>query len=90
LVFPTLGSAALFALALGLLNAFIRPVLVLLTLPLTIVTLGLFALVLNLFLFWLAAGLAGVHVGGGLLGLVVAAIAVSVVSGLIGRLAGVK
>ncbi|MBI5810467.1 MAG: phage holin family protein [Deltaproteobacteria bacterium] len=41
------------ALLLGLLNIFIKPVLVLLTLPITIVTLGLFTLVINASLFYL-------------------------------------
>jgi len=40
---------------LGLVNAFIRPVLWLLTLPLTMLTFGLFALVVNAFTLWLAA-----------------------------------
>ncbi len=79
-------SAAIFALVLGLLNAFVRPVVWLLTLPLTIITLGLFALVLNLIIFWLADELVeGIQVEGGPLGLIVAALAVSIVSGLIGR-----
>lgn len=43
------------ALVLGLLNAVVKPVLVLLTLPLTIVTLGIFYLVLNGLMFALAA-----------------------------------
>lgn len=43
------------ALVIGLVNAVLRPVLVVLTLPITIVTLGLFYLVLNALLFWLAA-----------------------------------
>lgn len=45
------------ALVLGLLNAFLRPVLILLTLPVTVLTLGLFTLVINAFLFYLAAHL---------------------------------
>jgi putative membrane protein len=48
------GAALLAALVLGLLNAVVRPVLVLLTLPVTILTLGLFIFVLNGLLFWLA------------------------------------
>lgn len=40
------------ALLLGLVNAFVRPVVVLLTLPLTLVTLGLFLLVINAVMFW--------------------------------------
>ncbi len=41
------ASAGIAALVLGLVNAFVKPVLVVLTLPLTLVTLGLFLLVLN-------------------------------------------
>ena len=47
------GTALIAALILGLVNAIIRPVLVLLTLPVTIVTLGLFIFVINGLLFWL-------------------------------------
>jgi putative membrane protein len=43
------------ALVLGLVNAVIRPLLVLLTLPVTILTLGLFLFVINALMFWLAA-----------------------------------
>ena len=46
------GSALVAALILGLVNAVIRPVLFLLTLPATILTLGLFIFVLNGLLFW--------------------------------------
>jgi putative membrane protein len=45
------------ALVLGLLNAFLRPVLIVLTLPVTIFSLGLFTLVINAVLFYLAAHL---------------------------------
>ena len=48
-------AAAMAALVLGLVNAVIRPLLVLLTLPVTIVTLGLFLFVINALLFWLVA-----------------------------------
>lgn len=44
----------LFVLVLGLLNAIIRPVLKLLTLPLSCLTFGLFGIVINLFVFYLA------------------------------------
>jgi len=51
------------AVVLGLLNAFLRPVLIFLTLPVTVLTLGLFTLVINAFLFYLAAHLVrGFHV----------------------------
>jgi putative membrane protein len=44
--------ALIAVLVLGLVNALVRPILVILTLPITIVTLGLFLLVLNALLFW--------------------------------------
>lgn len=58
-------AAAIAALVLGLVNAVIKPILVLLTLPVTIVTLGLFLLVINALLFWAVASLLpGFNVGG--------------------------
>lgn len=45
-------AALITALVLGLVNAVIRPLLILLTLPINILTLGLFTLVINAFLFW--------------------------------------
>jgi putative membrane protein len=52
-------------LVIGLLNAFLRPLVILLTLPVTILTLGLFTLVINGVMFYLAAHLvSGFHVTG--------------------------
>ncbi len=51
------GSAMVAALVLGLLNAVVRPLLVLLTLPVTVVTLGLFLFVINALMFWAAASI---------------------------------
>ncbi|MFT0533663.1 phage holin family protein [Castellaniella hirudinis] len=51
------GSALVAALVLGLLNAVVKPLLILLTLPLTVVTLGLFLLVLNVLVFWWAGSM---------------------------------
>lgn len=51
------GSALIAALGLGLINMLVRPVLALLTLPLTVLTLGIFYLVLNGLLFWFASAL---------------------------------
>ncbi|MHB1506335.1 MAG: phage holin family protein [Sulfobacillus sp.] len=48
------GPIILGALLLGVLNGFVKPVLVLLTLPLQVLTLGLFTVVINALLFWLA------------------------------------
>ena len=58
-------SALIAAFVIGLFNAVLRPVLVLLTLPVTIVTVGLFLFVINALMFWAAAGvLGGFHVSG--------------------------
>jgi putative membrane protein len=54
-----LETALVFALILGLLNAFLRPILLLLTLPLNLLTLGLFTLVVNAIVFWLATVIQG-------------------------------
>jgi putative membrane protein len=59
------GAALIAALVLGLVNTLIRPVLVVLTLPVTLLTLGLFLLVINGLLFWLVGNLLdGFSVGG--------------------------
>jgi putative membrane protein len=69
-VFPwvrvdSMVSALVAALVLGLVNALIRPVLILLTLPATILTLGLFIFVINGLLFWMVGSwLDGFHVSG--------------------------
>ncbi len=49
-----LYAALVAALILGVINAVVRPVLIILTLPITIITLGLFTFVINGFLFWFA------------------------------------
>jgi putative membrane protein len=49
------GAALVAALVLGLINAVVRPLLVLLTLPVTLLTLGLFLFVINALMFWAAA-----------------------------------
>ena len=48
-------TAILVALVLGILNAFLKPLLVILTIPITILTLGLFLLVINILIIFLAA-----------------------------------
>ena len=61
----SLGSLAAAAILLGLANALVRPIVVLLTLPLTLVTLGLFLLVVNGLMVWLVSALLhGFHVSG--------------------------
>ena len=80
------GAALVAALVLGLVNAVVRPVLVLLTLPVTILTLGLFIFVLNGLLFWMVGTwLEGFEVGGFWSG-VLGAIVFSLVSWLLSAL----
>src|SRR3546814_5799260 len=80
------GSALVAALVLGLLNTLVKPVLILLTLPITIVTLGLFLLVLNALVFWFAGSvLKGFQVNG-FWWAVLGAFVYSIVSGLLSRL----
>jgi putative membrane protein len=52
---PNSQTAILVALVLGLLNSFVRPILILLTIPITIFTLGLFLLVINILMIKLTA-----------------------------------
>jgi putative membrane protein len=49
------GAAMIAAFVIGLFNALLRPILVLLTLPVTLLTLGLFLFVINALMFWAAA-----------------------------------
>ena len=51
------GAAMTAAFVMGMFNLVVRPVLVVLTLPVTFLTLGLFLFVINAFMFWAAAGL---------------------------------
>jgi putative membrane protein len=58
-------TAALFALVLALLNAIVKPILVILTIPVTIISLGLFLLIINALMVMLAANFfKGVEVDG--------------------------
>ncbi|HLU78308.1 MAG TPA: phage holin family protein [Burkholderiaceae bacterium] len=80
------GAALIAALVLGLLNTLVKPVLILLTLPITVVTLGLFLLVLNALVFWFAGSiLKGFQVAGFWWALA-GAIVYSLISGLLSRL----
>ncbi len=73
-------SALVFALVLGVLNAVVRPVFLLFTLPFNVLTLGLFTFIVNGLVFWLATFLpTGVQVNG-FFGALVGSLAVSLVS----------
>lgn len=82
------GTFVLAALLLGLVNGFVRPVAFLLTLPLTIITLGLFLLVLNAAMFGLVAAMLDsfsvAGFGSALLGAVIVSITSTIASWYIG------
>ena len=82
-----LAEGALAALAaaffLGLMNAGVRPIFILLTLPVTVLTLGIFLLVINGLLLWLVSWIVpGFHVNG-FFGAVAGSLLVSIVSGIL-------
>ena len=79
------GSVVLFAFVLAALNALVRPILLLFTLPLNLITLGLFTFVVNAAVFWLATAIPlGVSVSG-FTGAFLAALTVSVISFVLSR-----
>ena len=74
------AAALVAAFLLGIVNAILRPLLVVLTLPITVLTLGLFLLVINGLMLWLVAALVeGFHVNG-FWGAVLGSILISIVS----------
>lgn len=81
------GSALIAALVLGLVNTLVKPVLVMLTLPITFVTLGLFLLVINALVFWFVGSiLKNFHVDGfwwAMLGALVYSLIASFLAGLV-------
>ncbi len=82
----TFPAALVAALVLGLINTLIRPLLVILTLPVTLLTLGLFVFVINGLLFWaVGTWVSGFHVDGLWAG-IFGAIVYSVISWLLSSL----
>ncbi len=75
-----LFSAFMAALLLGIVNTIIRPVLIFLTLPLTLLTLGLFLLVINGLMLWLVAALVKGFYVNGFSGALIGSILISIVS----------
>jgi putative membrane protein len=76
------------ALLFGLVNAILGPILHLLSAPLTIITLGLFALVVNGVLLATTAGLSDNLDVGGFLGTILGALVISIVTAVLGWLLG--
>ena len=86
--FDGIESAVLFALVLGGLNATLRPIFLLITLPLNLITLGLFTFVVNALVFWLASAVpVGVRVDG-FVGALLGSLCVSVVGLVVSRVLG--
>jgi len=80
------GGVVVAALVLGIVNAVLRPLVLLLTLPLTIVTLGLFALVVNAAMLYVVAGVTHRLVIANFLSAFVGALVLSVISFVLSRL----
>lgn len=89
-VVQSFSSALIAAFVIGLFNTLLRPVLVLLTLPVTILTLGLFLFVINALMFWLAStALTGFHVrdfGAALLGSLIYSVLGLMIDSALGQL----
>jgi len=80
----TFTTSIIVAIVLGLVNTFIRPIIKLLTLPLTIITLGLFSLVVNAFLVWIVTLIVPGFAIAGFLNYILFAIVLSLLTGIIG------
>lgn len=76
----TVTASILAAISIGVVNAIIRPIIKLFSLPLTLVTFGLFSLVVNGFCFWLASALVPGFEVRGIVGFIVGPIALSFLS----------
>lgn len=87
-VVSSFREALLVALVLGLLNAIVRPILVLLTLPATVLTLGLFLLVINAAVLLLADRLLDGFAVGGFWTAMLASIVLSVVTSVLNAIVG--
>jgi len=83
-------AALLAGVAIGLVNALIKPVLSLLSLPITFLTLGAFALVVNGICFWLASVLVPGFVAKGLVAILLGPVVLSLVSTLLNKYFGEK
>lgn len=85
LEFDSFIAAAIAAGVLGLVNAIVRPVLLLLTLPITFLTLGLFLFVINAFMLWLAGLLTPGFTVAGFLPALLGSIVLTLVSTLLSQ-----
>lgn len=82
------GTALIVALVLGLLNSFVKPILIILTIPITIFTLGLFLLVINIIIVKIAANLVSGFAVDGWVAALLFSLVVSFVSSIIEAIIG--
>lgn len=82
------GAAVIAALVLGIVNAIVRPIFVVLTLPITVLTLGIFLLIINALMYLLVSAVVpGFHVNGliaAILGSIITSIVSSILDGIFG------
>jgi putative membrane protein len=83
-VVSNLTSAIVAAIVLGLLNTFIKPILQILALPITILTLGLFYFVINVLIIYVAAGLVDGFAVNGFISALLFGLIVSVITSILG------
>jgi len=74
--------ALIVALLLGVINVTLKPILLILTLPISLVTLGLFTFIINALLFWFIASFVGGFEVSGFLSALVGATVISIVSSI--------
>lgn len=86
-IIADLKTAIIAAVVIGTINSFIKPILAIITLPLTIITFGIFAFILNVLMLMLAAGITpGFHIEG-FFTAAIAGILLSIVSSFLNLLA---
>ena len=74
------------ALVMGIINIFIRPLLILLTIPINLLTLGLFTFIINAFLFWLVSTIVPGFMVSGFLAALLGSLLLSIISLFINRI----
>ncbi len=85
----SVGKAVISAIIFGLLNAVVRPVFEVLALPLTLITFGLFSLIINAVIFGLAAALVeGFRLRWGLISAFIGSLALSLVNSILYKIIG--
>jgi len=80
----SITTAVVVAIVLGILNTFLKPILQILALPITIITLGLFYFVVNVLIIYLVANLVDGFAVSGFIAALLFSLVVSVVSGILG------